>query len=42
MLHRLAGLDVGQLKEIGDYATSPRYTDDKRAAIAYADAMTAT
>ncbi|MGH3822888.1 MAG: carboxymuconolactone decarboxylase family protein [Pseudonocardiaceae bacterium] len=42
MLHRLAGLDVDQLKEIGDYATSLRYTDDERAAIAYADAITAT
>lgn len=42
MLHRLAGLDADQLKEIGDYATSARYTDDERAAIAYADAMTAT
>lgn len=42
MLHRMAGLDVGQLKEIGDYATSPEYTDDERAAIAYADAMTTT
>lgn len=36
-----AGLDVDQLREIGDYATSPVYTDDERAAIAYADAMTA-
>ncbi len=40
MLHRLAGLNVDQLKQIGDYATSPLYTDDERAAIAYA--MTAT
>jgi AhpD family alkylhydroperoxidase len=40
MLQRLDGLDVDRLKEIDDYATSPRYTDDERAAIAYADAMT--
>ncbi|HEX4700527.1 MAG TPA: carboxymuconolactone decarboxylase family protein [Pseudonocardiaceae bacterium] len=42
MLLRLRGLDVARLKEIGDYATSPVYTDDERAAIAYADAMTST
>lgn len=41
MLARLDGLDIDRLKEIGDYATSPRYSDDERAAIAYADAMTA-
>jgi AhpD family alkylhydroperoxidase len=40
MLQRLDGLDVDRLKEIDDYATSPRYTDDERAAIAYADAIT--
>jgi AhpD family alkylhydroperoxidase len=40
MLQRLDGLDVDRLKEIDDYAASPRYTDDERAAIAYADAMT--
>ena len=40
MLQRLDGLDVDRLKEIDDYATSPRFTDDERAAIAYADAMT--
>src|SRR3954469_24795376 len=40
MLQRLDGLDVDRLKEIDSYATSPRYTDDERAAIAYADAMT--
>jgi alkylhydroperoxidase family enzyme len=28
------------LEHIDDYATSPLYTDDERAAIAYADAMT--
>ena len=40
MLIRLEGLDVERLKDIEDYATSPAYTDDERAAIAYADAMT--
>ncbi|TFV56789.1 carboxymuconolactone decarboxylase family protein [Mycobacterium sp. PS03-16] len=40
MLQRLDGLDVDRLKEIDEYASSPRYTDDERAAIAYADAMT--
>jgi AhpD family alkylhydroperoxidase len=40
MLQRLGGLDVERLKEIDSYATSPRYTDDERAAIGYADAMT--
>jgi AhpD family alkylhydroperoxidase len=40
MLQRLDGLDVERLKDIDDYATSPSYTDDERAAIAYADAMT--
>jgi AhpD family alkylhydroperoxidase len=42
MLARLDGLDIDQLKEIGDYATSARYSEDERAAIAYADAMSAT
>ena len=40
MLQRLDGLDIERLKEVDDYATSPAYTDDERAAIAYADAMT--
>ena len=40
MLMRLEGLDMQRLKEIDDYATSPLYTDDERAAIAYADAIT--
>lgn len=40
MLQRLDGLDVERLTDIDMYATSPRYTDDERAAIAYADAMT--
>jgi AhpD family alkylhydroperoxidase len=40
MLQRLDGLDIDRLKDINDYATSPRFSDDERAAIAYADAMT--
>lgn len=40
MLMRLDGLDMARLTEIDDYANSPRFTDDERAAIAYADAMT--
>jgi alkylhydroperoxidase family enzyme len=40
MLIRLDGLDVDRLKYVDDYATSPLFTDDERAAIAYADAMT--
>jgi AhpD family alkylhydroperoxidase len=40
MLQRLDGLDVERLKDIDNYATSPHYTDDERAAIRYADAMT--
>jgi AhpD family alkylhydroperoxidase len=40
MLQRLDGLDTQRLREIDDYATSPLFTDDERAAIAYADAMT--
>ncbi len=42
MLSRLEGLDVERLRDIADYATSPAYSHDERAAIAYADAMTAT
>ena len=42
MISRLHGLDIEQLKEIEDFATSPRFSDDERAAIAYADAMTST
>lgn len=40
MLTRLEGLDVERLKEIDVYATSPRFTDDERAGIAYANAVT--
>jgi AhpD family alkylhydroperoxidase len=40
MLQRLDGLDIERLKDIDTYATSTHFTDDERAAIAYADAMT--
>ncbi len=40
MLQRLDGLDVERLRDVDNYATSPRFTEDERAAIAYADAMT--
>jgi AhpD family alkylhydroperoxidase len=42
MMARLDGVSAEQLKQIDAYATSPAYGDDERAAIAYADAMTAT
>ncbi|MCV7444638.1 carboxymuconolactone decarboxylase family protein [Mycobacterium paraense] len=41
MLQRLDGLDIERLKDIDNYATSPLFSGDERAAIAYADAMTA-
>jgi AhpD family alkylhydroperoxidase len=40
MLMRLDGLDVDRLRHIDEYATSALFTEDERAAIAYADAMT--
>jgi AhpD family alkylhydroperoxidase len=40
MLQRLDGLDVKRLADIENYATSPYFNDDERAAIAYADAVT--
>ncbi|BBZ73759.1 hypothetical protein MPRS_48520 [Mycobacterium paraseoulense] len=40
MLQRLDGLDIQRLKDIDNYATSTAFTDDERAAISYADAMT--
>jgi alkylhydroperoxidase family enzyme len=40
MLQRLDGLDIQRLKDIDDYATATAFTDDERAAIAYADAIT--
>ncbi|MGV0872931.1 carboxymuconolactone decarboxylase family protein [Mycolicibacterium sp. XJ879] len=39
MLQRLDGLDVARLKYVDEYASSPLFSDDERAAIAYADAM---
>ncbi|WP_020108604.1 carboxymuconolactone decarboxylase family protein [Nocardia sp. 348MFTsu5.1] len=42
MLQKHDDLDIDRLEHIADYATSPLYSDDERAAIAYADAMTAT
>jgi AhpD family alkylhydroperoxidase len=40
MLQRLDGLDIQRLRDIENYATATAFTDDERAAIAYADAMT--
>lgn len=40
MLQRLDGLDTDRLAHIAEYATSDLYSDDEKAAIAYADAMT--
>ena len=40
MLQRLDGLDIKRLEDIDNYATSTAFTDNERAAIAYADAMT--
>jgi alkylhydroperoxidase family enzyme len=40
MLQRLDGLDIQRLKDIDNYATSTAFTDDERAAIGYANAMT--
>jgi AhpD family alkylhydroperoxidase len=40
MLQRVDGLDVDRLKYVDEYATSPHFSDDERAAIAYANAMT--
>lgn len=40
MLMRLDGLDMDRLTHIDEYRTSELFTDDERAAIAYADAMT--
>ena len=39
MLMRMEGLDMARLKDIDSYATSPLFSDDERAAIAYAEAM---
>lgn len=40
MLARLEGMSAEKLKAIDDYRTSAVFTDDERAAIGYADAMT--
>ena len=40
MLQRLDGLDIQRLKDIDNYGTATAFTDDERAAIGYADAMT--
>lgn len=40
MLQRLDGLDIERLKQIDNYATSDAFTEDERAAIAYAAAIT--
>jgi AhpD family alkylhydroperoxidase len=40
MLMRLESLDTDRLKHIDDYATSDLFSDDERAAIGYANAMT--
>ncbi|MFD7653391.1 carboxymuconolactone decarboxylase family protein [Actinosynnema sp. NPDC059797] len=42
MLIKHEGLDVDRLKEVHDYATSDRYTEVEKLALAYVDAMTAT
>lgn len=42
MLQRLDDLDVERLEHIAEYESSPLYSDDERAVIAYADAMTTT
>ncbi len=41
MMQRLDGLDIDRLREIGEYESSSKYNDDERAAISYADSMTA-
>ncbi|MFF5989494.1 carboxymuconolactone decarboxylase family protein [Prauserella flavalba] len=40
MLQKHEGLDIDRLKDIDNYATSPRFTHQERLALAYADAMT--
>ncbi|MFB7717704.1 carboxymuconolactone decarboxylase family protein [Nocardia sp. NPDC056100] len=42
MLMRLDDLDIDKLRHIEDFRTNPAYSKDERAAIAYADAVTAT
>ena len=40
MLQRLDGLDIERLQDIEEYRSSAHFTDDERAAIDYANAMT--
>ncbi|MGB3483169.1 MAG: carboxymuconolactone decarboxylase family protein [Mycobacterium sp.] len=40
MLMRLDGLDLARLQDIDNYTTSPSFSDDERAAIGYATAIT--
>ncbi|MFQ6396818.1 carboxymuconolactone decarboxylase family protein [Nocardia sp. KC 131] len=42
MLMKHGDLDIARLEHIADYETSPLYSADERAAIAYTDAMTET
>ena len=42
MLQRLDGLDIDRLREIGEFETSDRFTEDEREVIRYSDAMTET
>jgi alkylhydroperoxidase family enzyme len=42
MLVLKSGMSPERIAELDDAATSNRYTDDERAALAYADAMVAT
>jgi alkylhydroperoxidase family enzyme len=42
MLQKHQGLDIDRLKEIHAYATSDKYTELEKLALAYADAMTTT
>lgn len=39
MLSQRTGMSMERLTRLDDYATSPAYTDDEKAALAYADAM---
>lgn len=40
MLQRNEGLDIDRLREIDDYPTSARFTEQERRVLTYADAMT--
>lgn len=41
MLQRMDGLNIDRLAQIDEYATSPLFSDDERAALSYADGITA-